>query len=174
MRFPMTLGGITKVMTIGSLLILFVMLPFQYFVVLTNVPVPELKFAVLGTLALVGGVLLVTVALAPRAVRVDSRRLVVERLFWPDFEVPLRQVTAVQPGPELTMMRGQVRRVAGNGGLMGFTGLYHVSEVGLVRCWATRLGLATVLVRRGDERPLLLGVDDPAGLLQALHRATHL
>lgn len=56
---------------------------------------------------------------------------------------------------------------------MGFTGLFHVSDVGLVRCWATRLGVPTVLVRRGRERPLLLGVDDPAGLLQALRRAPH-
>jgi hypothetical protein len=53
------------------------------------------------------------------------------------------------------------------------TGLFHVVDVGLVRCWATRLGEKTVVVRRADERPLLLGVDDPAGLLQALRRATH-
>ena len=174
MRFPMTLGGFTKVTTFFSLLIIFVMLPFQFFFLLSHVPVPQLKFVVAGVLALVGGVLLVAVALAPRAVRVDSRRLVVERLLWTDFEVPLRQLTAVQPGPEITVMSGQVRRVAGNGGLMGFSGLFHVANVGLVRCWATRLGVATVLVRRGDERPLLLGVDDPEGLLQALHRATRL
>ena len=38
---------------------------------------------------------------------------------------------------------------------------YEAPEVGLVRCWATRLGRPTVLVRRGSEKPLLLGVDDP-------------
>lgn len=173
MRFPMTLGGFTKVTSIASLAVLALLLPLQSFVVLRHLPAPGPRFGAVGLLLLVGGVLLFVVAIAPRAVRVDAHRLVVERLLWPDFEVPLRQVTGVELGPELTV-RGRVRRVAGNGGLMGFTGLFHVTDVGLVRCWATRLGRATVLVRRGQERPLLLGVDDPAGLLRVLQRATHL
>ena len=171
MRFPMTLGGITRVITFGTLLILLVMLPLQFFVVLAHVPVAALKVPVAGVLVMVSGALLFTIAVAPRAVKVSSSKLTIERLFWRDFEVPLRLVTGVEEGPVISMM-GKVRRVVGNGGLMGFTGLYHVAEVGMVRCWATRLGVPTVLVRRGDERPLLLGVDDPAGLLQALRRAT--
>lgn len=172
MRFPMTLGTFTRVTTIGTLTLIGLMLPFQYLMVLRHVPVPGLRFAVLGVLVLVGLMMLFTVAIAPRAVRVGPNRLSVERLFWPDFVLPLREVTGVEVGPVLSLF-GKVRRLAGNGGLMGFTGLFHVAEVGLVRCWATRLGLPTVLVRRAGQRPLLLGVDDPAGLLAALRRATH-
>ena len=172
MRFPMTLGGITRVITFGTLLMLVVMIPMQFFVVLRHVPLPELKFIALGVLMLVTAVLVFTVLVAPRAVRVTANKVSVERLFWPDFQVPLREVTSVEEGPVITLM-GKVRRVAGNGGLMGFTGFFHVAEVGLVRCWATRLGRPTVLVRRGSQKPLLLGVDDPAGLLTALRRATH-
>lgn len=169
MRFPMTLGGLTKVTTVSSLLLLGLMLPFQYFMVLRHLPGTPAKVMGGVLLLAVAGTLLFTVALAPRAVRVDGHRLVVERLLWPDFVQPLRQVTGVEAGPEITL-RGRVRRVAGNGGLMGFTGLFRVSEVGLVRCWATRMGVPTVLVYRGQERPLLLGVDDPAGLLRSLRR----
>lgn len=172
MRFPMTLGTFTRVTTLGALVLIGVMLPFQYLMVLRHIPLQGIRFLVLGVLSLVALIMLFTVAIAPRAVRVGAHKLSVERLFWPDFEVPLRQVTGVEEGPVITMM-GQVRRVAGNGGLMGFTGLFHVAGVGLVRCWATRLGLPTVIVRRADQRPLLLGVDDPAGLREALRRATH-
>lgn len=78
----------------------------------------------------------------------------------------------VEPGPSISLW-GKVRRVAGNGGLMGFSGFFHVSGVGMVRLWATRLGVPTVLVRRAHGRPVLLGVDDPAGLERALRRAAH-
>lgn len=169
MRFPMTLGRFTLVTTIGTLLLIGAMISFLFFVVLEPVPFPAIKLLIVAWLFGMMLSLLFVVAIAPRAVRVTANTLSVERLFWPDFQVPLRQVTGVDEGPVISML-GTVRRVAGNGGVMGFTGLFHVSDVGLVRCWATRFGVPTVLVRRADERPLLLGVDDPAGLLKVLRR----
>ncbi len=166
----MTLGGLTKVTTFGSLLLLLIVLPVQYFVVVRHIPVPAVRASVLIVISLVSLALLFTVAIAPRAVRVTASKVAIERLFWPDYEVPLREVVGIESGPPLTMF-GRVRRVAGNGGLMGFTGLFHVSDVGVVRLWATRLGVPTVLVRRTHGRPVLLGVDDPAGLERALRRA---
>jgi hypothetical protein len=169
MRFPMTLDGFTKSITAGSLLLVGLLLQFQYFVVVQRVPSTALKVLVMGTLGAVALVLLWTVALAPRAVRVSSGKLIVERLWWFDFILPLSEVTGVEEGPPLTLF-GKVWRVAGNGGLMGFTGFFHVSHVGVVRCWATRLGVPTVLVKRANAKPLLLGVDDPEGLLRELRR----
>ena len=173
MRFPMTLGTSTKVITISSLLVVGVVLPLQYFMVLRHVPSPELKGALMAVLSLATSIILFTVAIAPRAVRVGSNKLFVERLLWRDYELPLSEVRAIEEGPPLSLF-GNAWRVAGNGGLMGFSGLFHVSQVGLVRCWATRLGTPTVLVRRAHRRPLLLGVDDPAGLLRELRRATRM
>lgn len=170
MRFPMTLDRSTKFITVGALLLVGLLIPLQYFVVLRQIPAPLLKSLVMGVLSLVALVLLFTVMLAPRAVRISAGMLIVERLWWRDFVLPLREVTAVEEAPPLEVF-GKVWRVAGNGGLMGFTGLFHVSEIGLVRCWATRLGVPTVLVRRAGARPLLLGVDDPAALLRALRSA---
>lgn len=172
MRFPMTLGGLAKVTTFGSMLVLLVLLPLQYFMVLPHIPVPGVRWMGLGLISLVALTLLFTVAIAPRAVRVTGSKVAIERLFWPDYEVPLREVVGVEAGPPISIF-GKVRRVAGNGGLMGFTGLFHVGDVGLVRLWATRLGVPTVLVRRAHGRPVLLGVDDPTGLERALRRAAH-
>lgn len=166
----MTLGGITKAITFGSLLALCVVFPIQYFVVLRNIPVPAVKLLMMAVLSLGLASMLFVVAIAPRAVRVTGDKLKVERLFWPDFELPLREVVGVEEGPPLSIF-GKVRRVAGNGGLMGFTGLFSVTGIGLVRLWATRLGVPTVLVRRAHARPLLLGVDDPSALLTTLRRA---
>lgn len=170
MRFPMTLGPFTKVVTAGTLGLVFVLLPAQVLLVHRSVPVACAQWVVIAVLALVAALLMGAVFVAPRAVRVEGQRLVVERLWWSDFVIPLRQVTGVTAGPPLKIL-GEARRVLGNGGLMGFTGLFHVRSVGTVRCWATRLNEPTVLVRRGKQRPVLLGVDDQQGLLAALARA---
>ncbi|MBL8921107.1 MAG: hypothetical protein JNJ54_19750 [Myxococcaceae bacterium] len=113
--------------------------------------------------------LLVVLLLAPRAVRLESDAVVVERLGWRDYRIPLADIASVEAGPLLKVLGGGVWRVAGNGGLMGFTGYFFVRGLGVVRCWATRLG-PTVLVRRKSERPALLGVDDGPALLDALAR----
>jgi hypothetical protein len=172
MRFPMTLDGFTKSITVGSMVLVGLLLPAQYFLVVSRIPSTLFKVLVMGTLCVVALLLLWTVALAPRAVRVSSGKLIIERLWWFDFILPMSEVIGVEEGPPLTMF-GKVWRVAGNGGLMGFTGLFHVSHVGVVRCWATRLGVPTVLVKRAHAKPMLLGVDDPEGLLRALRQKTH-
>ncbi len=112
-----------------------------------------------------------TVLWAPRGVRLENDTLVVERLAWPDVRIPLADITSAEAGPELALMGGGAWRSAGNGGLMGFTGLFKVRKTGEVaRCWATRLG-GTVLLHRKRDRPVLLGVDDDGALLRALqHR----
>lgn len=165
MRFEMTLGTLVKVTTALTAVVVPVQLA-----VLWTLPVAPVRPVAGGVMAVVALVLVLTALWAPRAVRLDAARLVVERRGWFDFELPLRQVTRVERGPALELLGGDVRRVAGNGGLMGFTGLYRVAGVGLVRCFATRLGRPTVLVHRAHERPLLLGVDDADGLLTALRR----
>lgn len=169
MQFPMTTSATVKGISVGTGVLVFVLLPLQLFAVTREVVPTEIKAPSVLMLLLVGGVLGITVLWAPRAVRVDAAHLAVERLGWPDFRVPLRDITRVEEGPAITVM-GDVRRVAGNGGLLGFTGLYSVRGVGTVRCWATRLGRPTVVVHRVEGRPLLLGVDDGHALLAELRR----
>ena len=48
MRFPMTLGGLTKVMTFAALAGMSVVLPIQYFVVLRHIPLPGMKLDARG------------------------------------------------------------------------------------------------------------------------------
>lgn len=169
MRFPMTLDRVTRGITIGAVLLIALILPVQAVVTLQKAP-PPLGVPLSIVFGVVGATLLLGLAWAPRAVKVGRDTLLVERLGWTPYEQRLDEVTGVEDGPAIEL-RGPVRRVAGNGGLMGYSGLYHLAGVGLVRLWATRLGTPTVLLRRGDERPLLLGVDDPAALKAALLRA---
>ncbi|MBL8909982.1 MAG: hypothetical protein JNM17_04670 [Archangium sp.] len=169
-RFPMTTGLMVKLVTAMTLVITFVLLPVQSAVMWHFTPVGPWRWFLLGVFALTFGALAFTFLLAPRAVRLSGGRLVVERWLWSDFAVPLRTLTSVEEGPQLKLITGDVRRVAGNGGLMGFTGLFHVRNVGVVRCWATQLERPTVLVRRTEGRPLLLGVDDASALMNALRR----
>jgi hypothetical protein len=165
-RFPMTTSRTVMALTGGTLLVVAFALLVAFDVV------PQSSTAVrpgLGA-ALVSVVVGLAILWAPRAVRLDDDVLAVERLAWADVRIPLADITSVEPGPALTTFGGDVWRVAGNGGVMGFTGLFHVRGVGAVRCWATQLGAPTVLVSRRSGRPVLLGVDDGRGLLEALRR----
>lgn len=168
MRFPMTTGLGVKLVTALALGVVFFALLVPWLVMVFGEAPPWR--VVLGSSVISLGVplaLLFVLVLAPRAVRLEPDALVVERLAWRDYRIPLVDVASVEAGPRLKAFTGGVLRVAGNGGLMGFTGYFFVRGVGIVRCWATRLG-PTVLVRRKSERPALLGVDDSPALLAAL------
>lgn len=170
MRFPMTIDRTVKGITLFTLLLLGVTFP----LITSVVGQPGVPFGIavftrlaLGTVAVV---LVLSWLGAPKAVRVTHHALVVERRGLGDFELPWTEVGEVREAPPI-QLRGEVRRVAGNGGFFGFTGLYSVAGVGTVRCWATRLNTPTVLVERNGERPVLLGVDEPEKLLAALATA---
>jgi hypothetical protein len=165
-RFPMTTSRTVVALTGGTLLIVAVTLA----VALGAGPTPEAGLLPGVVAVVVCGAVALSVLWAPRAVRLDGDALAVERLAWSDVRIPLADIASVEPGPPLEAFGGDVWRVAGNGGVMGFTGLFHVRGVGAVRCWATQLGASTVLVRRRTGRPVLLGVDDGRGLLEALRR----
>ena len=118
-----------------------------------------------GTL-LVGAGLGITGLMAPRAVRLTPEALVIERFCWPAFRVPLSSLERVSRGPD-AKLAGGVLRIAGVGGWFWSGGLFWVKGVGKVRAWLTRLG-PTVLLTRKAGLPILLGVDDADGLLDAL------
>ncbi|MDP1919196.1 MAG: PH domain-containing protein [Myxococcales bacterium] len=169
MRFQMTTDGTVKWITAltGAVVLVTSLVPLALFS-LPHVPAPVAWLTFLVTLG-VPAILGFTVLLAPRGVRVEHDTLIVERLAWSDVRIPLADITSAEVGPQLALMGGGAWRFAGNGGLMGFTGFFKVRKTGEVaRCWSSRLG-GTVLLHRSDARPVLLGVDDGAGLLQALH-----
>lgn len=130
-------------------------------------PPPAIEWLVLATIGSVWLILIVTTMLAPRAVVVTARELVIERFAWPAFRVPLTEVTAVGDGPPASFFRSKVRRVAGNGGWIWSGGLFSADGIGRVRAWLTRLG-PTVVVRRKAGLPMLLTVDDAAGFTAAV------
>jgi hypothetical protein len=172
MRFVMTTDWIVKLITTLCVAVVMTtcLIPFALFAA-PQVPQPVMWATMLVSLG-VPAILGLTVLWAPRAVRIENEVLIVERLAWSDVRIPLSEIASVEAGPELRIFGGAVRRVAGNGGLMGFTGFFSVRGEGVVRCWATRIGAPTVLVRRKFDRPVLLGVDDGSGLVHALRSRT--
>jgi hypothetical protein len=128
---------------------------------------PVARIATAVTLLIVPVAISVPVILAPRAVRIDERGLEVERLGWAPVEIPWPDVVRAEIGPPIEVL-GRFHRLFGNGGLMGYTGLYQLDGVGRVRLWATRFGRPTVVVHRSAGLPVVLGVDDPEALLAAL------
>jgi len=169
MRFPMTLDSWVKGVTAFTVVAMGIWFPAMTMAMgSTNAPW-GVSVLVKVCAGLVGVVLLWTALGAPTAVKVTNAALVIERRALGDYEIPWSEVETAQEAPAITI-RGDVRRVAGNGGFFGFTGLFRVKDVGTVRCWATRLNRPTVLVARKNARPVLLGVDDARALLDAIRR----
>jgi hypothetical protein len=168
----MTIDGWVKGITVFTVVLLAVTFP----LIAAAVGQPGVPFAITVftriALSVVALVLVVSALGAPKAVKLTHHALVVERLGLGDYEVPWAAIGEVREAPPL-QLRGPVRRVAGNGGFFGFTGLFSVQGVGTVRCWATRLNTPTVLVERHGERPVLLGVDEPQKLLAAITARAH-
>lgn len=120
-----------------------------------------------GASLAVVGILAITTLMTPTAVVLTPDALVLERLAWPSFRVPLSELTAVEEGPRSGVLRGEVGRLAGVGGWFWSGGLFRARGIGKVRAWMRRLG-PTVVVRRKEGLPLLFGLDDPEGLKRAL------
>lgn len=132
-----------------------------------HLPMPmPVSLITTAALALVVLVLGVTTLMAPRGFRVSDGELVLERLAWPSFRIPLSDVVSFERGPQVKFSGG-VRRLAGVGGWFWSGGLFSAKGIGKVRAWLTRLG-PTVVLRRREGLPILLGVDDVEGLLAAL------
>ena len=127
-------------------------------------PIALLTFGILGLVWLSLGI---TTLMAPRSVRFSFGELRVVRLAWPSFNLPWSGLVSVERGPNVKLLGSGVRRVAGVGGWFWSGGLFRADGVGNVRAWITRLG-PTIILRRLEGLPILLGVDDVEGLLQAL------
>jgi hypothetical protein len=119
-----------------------------------------------GAIALTWAVLVITTLMAPREVMVTFGELELVRLAWPSFRIPLHDVEVVERGPVIARGAGVVR-LMGVGGWFWSGGLFRVRNLGNVRAWMTRLG-PTLVLRRKEGLPILLGVDDVPGLLATL------
>ena len=118
-------------------------------------------------LAILGVVLGLSWAMAPRALVVDGGELRVERRAWRPLRVPLASVASAAPLDRLG--RGTLR-VFGVGGFFGSYGLFSNGDLGRFRLYATRSGQAVIVRRTGSELPLVLTPDDVAGTIGAIDR----
>lgn len=133
-----------------------------------NAPVPELVYWLLmAAFSLQWLGLLVTTLLTPRALTLTYDALHVDRLAWPAFRVPFRDILSVERGPQSRLFGRSVRRLFGVGGWFWSGGLFWAEGPGRVRAWLTRLG-PTIVVHRRSGLPMLLSVDDTDGFLEAM------
>lgn len=122
-------------------------------------------------LALLGVVVAVSWAMAPRALVVDAGELRIERRAWSPLRIPLSHVASAAPLEELA---AGTRRLFGVGGFFGSYGLFSNGQLGRFRLYATRGGQAVLVRRQGDELPIVLTPDDVAGAVAAIDRRPQL
>ncbi|MCF7669224.1 MAG: PH domain-containing protein [Verrucomicrobia bacterium] len=87
----------------------------------------------------------------------------VQRLFW-ETQLPLTRVNKIVVDSEA--MRGSLR-VFGNGGFLGFFGLFKNKKLGYFRAYATNPKHSVVLM--GDKRSYLITPEHPRELVDALY-----
>jgi hypothetical protein len=120
------------------------------------------------TLALLFAVGVPAWALSPTAVELDGGVLRVRRRRWRAFDIPVADVTRVEPGPDVRL--STALRLFGVGGFFGTYGLLWVRGIGKLRGYVTR-GVPGVLIHRASALPVLVTPDDPA-LVAALRRGS--
>jgi hypothetical protein len=110
-------------------------------------------------------VLLVSWAMSPRALVVDSGELRIERRAWRPVRVPLTAVASAAPLEGIGL--GTIR-VFGVGGFFGNYGLFYNTVLGRFRLYATRRGQAMIVRRKADQLPLVITPDDLEGSIRAI------
>ena len=96
----------------------------------------------------------------------ESGELLVHRPFWIT-RISLAGLSEVRTGAEL--LRRSIR-IAGNGGVYSFTGLYRSKELGMYRCYLTDPARSVAL--KLSSRTVVVSPGDPAGFIEALRRQT--
>ena len=96
-----------------------------------------------------------TALFAVRGFFLDRNCLVVQRLGW-NTRIPLQGLQSVTVDPDA--MKGSLR-LAGNGGLFAFTGLFRNQKLGLYRAYVTDPRRCVVL--RLPKRPIVVSPDNP-------------
>jgi hypothetical protein len=109
--------------------------------------------------------LVVAAMMAPRGVEVNGGSLRITRNAWRPMIIPIREIAAVEEGPTLFAMRSV--RLLGTGGFFGSYGLFWTRDVGRYRLYTTRCG-PSVLLRRRQGLPIVIGLDEPGLLRRAL------
>ncbi len=155
-RSPMTLDRANRRLTLFVSLLLVAV---TFAVTLTAPP------RALPALALLVVALLVSWAMAPRALAVDADSVWIERRMWRPLRVPRVDIESAAP---LDSLGRRPLRLFGVGGFFGSYGLFSSDKLGRFRLWATRGGQAVIIVRKGALLPMVVTPDDVAGTIGAI------
>ncbi len=118
----------------------------------------------IGALALVGFVLMIAWAMAPREVEVENDELRIERRAWRPQRIPLSEVESAEPLATV----GRAVRVFGVGGFFGSYGLFSNKAIGRFLLFATRRGQAVIVRRTNGQLPIVITPDDIQGTIEAI------
>ncbi len=118
----------------------------------------------IGALALVGCVLVVAWAMAPREAVVENDELRIERRAWRSQRIALSEVESADPLSTI----GRAVRVFGVGGFFSNYGLFSSKAIGRFMLFATRRGQAVIVRRTNGALPIVITPDDIQGTIDAI------
>jgi hypothetical protein len=158
-RFAAPWGNLLRVITIGCLLIFTALITAGTFGVPARLP--AVRWPLIGIPVLL---LVATLPYMVRGYTVKPREnvLVVHRLGW-STRLPLAGLVSATPDPDAT--KGSLR-IAGNGGLFAFCGLYYSSRLGRYRMYGTDLARAVIL--RWPDRVAVVTPEQPDQFARAI------
>ncbi len=155
MTFRMSLGSTQKSLT-ALVLVICVVAPLWSYLSGSDAPNPSTMVVVITALGIAW-------AHAPRAVQVTVDELLILRRAMPPVRVRADEVVQVSDGPTAASLR-----LCGSGGFMGSFGLFWRSQLGWYWLYTAASQRPTALLRRRRGLPVVVSVDDQAGLHRAL------
>jgi hypothetical protein len=112
--------------------------------------------------------LLLTYALQPRAYRVETKTLIIERRLWRSLRIPLEQISGVSTAATLSDVPRYGLRFAFNPGVFGYQGPFQLEPYGRVFFIATDRRRLVAIARR-QLMPLIVSPARPGAFIEALN-----
>ncbi|MBQ6604606.1 MAG: hypothetical protein IIX17_03255 [Tidjanibacter sp.] len=110
-----------------------------------------------------------TFAMSPQCIIVDGEGVGIRQRMGGKF-LPLREIKSVEwydkSGKTLRLDKTTIR-VAGNGGMFGYTGRWRNKEIGTFTIYARRL-TGLVLIEMADGKKIVVSCDEPQALVDDL------
>ncbi len=122
----------------------------------------------LGLAAALAFFLLLSYAFQPRAYRIESEALVIERRWAPAIRIPFDQIRGVSLATALADMPRFGLRFAFNPGVFGYQGPFQLDPYGRVALFATNRA-RLVAIARYDAAVVLISPDRPRDFITALN-----
>ena len=164
-RFTSSLDQLSQIITYCVIALGIVLLIIGYIAYKKSGGEPMVLISIALGPVILGSLTIAMYYLQPRSVGLDDNSITIGRKLHP-VSISLSDISSVR-----ALDKGELSgtiRTFGNGGLLGYTGLYYNKKLGSMNWYCTQRK-NYILIEKKDHKKIIITPDNPIEFLQALH-----